>query len=113
MQALMWLDGQERHVEDGPTHQVLPFVDCRTPAMSVTNSAAAKRARTLRQAYKTLGVNRGIADSDLDRMYTTLLRREKPYDTGDPQNEELRAAYACVRSYRRYGGRNTPADALV
>ena len=106
----MWLDGQERHVEDGPTHQVLPFVDCRTPAMSVTNSAAAKRARTLRQAYKTLGVNRGIADSDLDRMYTTLLHREKPYGTGDAHDRELRAAYACVRFNRRHGGRNIPAD---
>ena len=112
MQALTWLDGQERseqNVEDGPTHQSPPF---RSPAMSFLNSAAATRARTLRQAYKTLGVHRGISDSDLDRMYATLLRREKPYDTENPHNNELREAYACVRSNRRYGGRNTPADAL-
>ena len=76
----------------------------------VANSAAAQRARTVRQAYETLGVDRNIADPALDRVYSALLHRENPANNPADcagyyaqKTKEIRAAYSCVRSNRRSG----------
>jgi hypothetical protein len=118
MQAITWLDGQERNSErdseDGkPSRQassVRVRVGYQKSAVRVGNSAAANRARAVRQAYETLGVDRNIADSALDRMYVALLDRENPENNPSDcavyyakKTKEIRAAYACVRSNRHPG----------
>ena len=69
--------------------------------------AAASRARTLREAYETLGVDRKASDTELDLLFTGLLEKQSP-ESNPPEmagyyekkTMELRAAYACVMSSR-------------
>jgi len=137
-QAITWLGGQEctaidtlpasdwnavAHVADGrPKRQASSSrlrVAARSPAVRVANSPAANRARAVRQAYETLGVDRNIADSDLNRVYAALMHKENP-ENNPPEcagyyakkTKEIRAAYACLRSNRRPSAEPEPSSAV-
>ena len=130
MQAITWLQGQERSSEREDAHQasssssskVRVRVTSCPPVVRVSNSAAANRARAVRQAYETLGVDRNIADPALDRVYALLLQRENPANPSDcsgyfaKKTKEIRSAYAVIRSNRHPGAgpsrssRNVGAD---
>ncbi len=116
MQAITWLQGQERSSEREDARQASSSssskvrVTSRPPVVRVSNSAAANRARSVRQAYETLGVDRNIADPALDRVYASLLQRENPANNPSDcsgyyakKTKEIRSAYAVVRSNRHPG----------
>jgi len=124
VQAITWLDGQERNSErdseDGkPSRQASSArvrVGGQKPVVRMSNSAAANRARSVRQAYETLGVDRNIADPALDRVYAALLHRESPENNPSDcagyyakKTKEIRAAYACIRSNRHPGAAQSRA----
>ena len=127
MQAITWLETSERNSErdneqdDGRKARQAPssaskvHVQSRPPVVRVANSAAAQRARGVRQAYETLGVDRNINDSALDRVYAALLHRENPENNPADcagyyanKTREIRAAYSCVRANRRPGQSRAP-----
>jgi hypothetical protein len=127
MQAITWLETSERNSErdseqdDGRKVRQAPGsaskvrVQSRPPVVRVANSAAAQRARGVRQAYETLGVDRNINDSALDRVYAALLHRENPENNPADcagyyanKTKEIRAAYSCVRANRRPGQSRAP-----
>lgn len=124
MQAITWLETSERDseryseqddgrkVREAPSSASKVKVQSRPPVVRVANSAAAQRARGVRQAYETLGVDRNIKDSALDRVYAALLHRENPENNPADcagyyanKTKEIRSAYACVRANRRPGSR--------
>ena len=121
LQAISWLETSERNSErDSDLDEGRKLgrqasaskvrVQSRPPVVRVSNSAAAQRARGVRQAYETLGVDRNISDSALDRVYAALLHRESPENNPADcagyyasKTKEIKAAYACVRANRRPG----------
>ena len=125
--AISWLDGQERSAfserQDDPANTLKRQgskirIPAKSPAVRVANSPAANRARAMRQAYETLGVNRNVADEDLNRVYTALMQKE--HDNNPPElaayyakkQKEIHAAYACVRSNRRPSAQLGPPPSM-
>ena len=126
--AISWLDGQERSAfserQDDPANTLKRQgskirIPAKSPAVRVANSPAANRARAMRQAYETLGVNRNVADEDLFRVYAALMQKENP-DNHPPElaayyakkQKEIRAAYACVQSNRRPSAQLGPPPSM-
>ena len=79
----------------------------KTVRRHCSNTAAAGRARALRQAYVTLGVDRSISDAELHSLFGALLQKQSPENNPaecagyyEKKTEELKEAYACVQLNR-------------
>lgn len=118
-QALKWLDGQERKGATLSSSSEVNSIIAADPAdnpprlqaprlQQRTVSAGRKgRMQAVRKAYEALGVSREISDSDLDRVYATLIAKEDPADKPaelagyyEKRTKSLHEAYACIKSHR-------------
>jgi len=120
--AIRWLEEQEHktsssgHVDPFPVAKMGSGVGLRRGSSSVKVgkspvnvrvNAATNRARAVRQAYETLGIERTVSDAELDRLYAALLEEQHPKNHPaetaiyyEKKTKELKAAYTCVKSNR-------------
>lgn len=123
-QAIRWLDGQERSCKKSvmlpDNSQAEPSIAAADPTdgqprlrspprpQQRTISIGRKgRMQAVRRSYEALGVTPKISDSELDRVYTALLKKEDPANNPselagyyEKKSSDLKAAYACIMSHR-------------